>query len=71
MLFAGVLAQSYIQGESAFWKNVSWRIHLDDLIQFSEGGGGKFGGALGEIMAVPLPLVLMGDIVAAEFLGDT
>ena len=36
-----------------------------------EGGGGKFGGALGEIMAVPLPLVLMGDIVAAEFLGDT
>ena len=36
-----------------------------------DGGGGKFGGALGEIMAFPLPPVLMGDIVAAEFLGDT
>ena len=36
-----------------------------------EGGGGKFGGALGEIMAFPPPPILMGDIVAAEFLGDT
>ena len=36
-----------------------------------EGGGGKFGGALGEIIAAPLPPALMGDIVAAEFLGDT
>ena len=36
-----------------------------------EGGGGKFGGALGEIIAAPLPPALIGDIVAAEFLGDT
>ena len=34
------------------------------------GGGGKLGGALGEIMALPPP-VLIGEIVAAEFLGDT